>query len=422
MGAVKRHDLPVLVHYGSLIVGAITIMLFGRDQWFIGDDWDIIVPRADPDMMQPHVGHWNVLPALAFHGIRNLLGIDSYLPFLALALVAHFVVAHLIWRILVRIGVHAWLAVMLAATVVFFGGGADNILWAFQFGFMGAIACGLAVVLLFDAASLRPMRVLLIVVLSVAAPMLSGSGLPVLAAAFIVGVVRVGWLRTVAVLAPAGLSYLAWYFSYGVHGGTASAPFHGLPTLISAVRYAVTMLVGGLGLAFPVVWLGIVPALAVIAWFFVTVWRGIRSRAAPAYALVIGALLFVLLTTYSRMALGIESAVARRYTYALFVELLPALGLMLGWLLARGPRWRIAVLSIALLFFAWNAALLGFTAISEGKRESAMKARADWLLVQVVADPSNPHLLAERPDPGLSSNLYGADLLTLYREGRISLP
>src|SRR5690606_15071858 len=91
-----------------------------------------------------------------------------------------------------------------------------------------------------------------------------------------------------------------------------------------AALYAAAMFGGGLGRALPLIALGVVPALAVAVWFFASVRRGIRSPGAAAYALVIGAVVFVLLTTWARMSFGLTAAAAPRYAYVMVVMLLPA--------------------------------------------------------------------------------------------------
>ena len=101
---------PRTVHYAALFVSFFAILWIGRDQWFFGDDWAILAPRLDGSVMLPHVGHWNLIPAIVFPLVRNWLGLGSYLPYLALAVLAHLAVAHLGWRILGRIGTKPWVA------------------------------------------------------------------------------------------------------------------------------------------------------------------------------------------------------------------------------------------------------------------------------------------------------------------------
>src|SRR6185312_8041334 len=131
--SVRRLRGPSVFHYVSLFLGFLVILWIGRSQWFFGDDWAILAPHLDGAIMLPHVGHWNLIPAVAFQGVRDWLGLGSYLPFLALAVLAHLAVAHLGWRILLRVGTHPWVATLLSILVMLFGGGSENILWAFQF-------------------------------------------------------------------------------------------------------------------------------------------------------------------------------------------------------------------------------------------------------------------------------------------------
>src|ERR1700709_1529198 len=115
---------PRSAHYWSLGLGLAIILVIARNQWFFGDDWAILAPHLDGAVMQPHVGHWNLIPALVFPALRNLVGLGSYLPFLLLALLAHLAVAHLLWRILNRVGVPAWGATIVGLLVVLLGAGA----------------------------------------------------------------------------------------------------------------------------------------------------------------------------------------------------------------------------------------------------------------------------------------------------------
>src|SRR6188508_3441715 len=101
---------PVAAHFGSLVLGLAYILIIARDQWFFGDDWAILAPHLDGSVMLPHVGHWNLIPAIVFPAVRETFGLDTYLPYLALAVLAHLAVVHLVWRILNRVGVQPWIA------------------------------------------------------------------------------------------------------------------------------------------------------------------------------------------------------------------------------------------------------------------------------------------------------------------------
>lgn len=410
---------PATLHYASLVLGFVAILWIGRDQWFFGDDWAILVPRLDGSILVPHVGHWNMSPAIVFQLLRDWLGLGSYLPFLALAVLAHVAVVHLVWRILNRVGVQPWLASVLGIAVLLLGGASENIFWAFQFGFMGAIALSLWVLVLFD----RPrLNIALILVLSLLAPTFSGTAIPVLAAAAVVGIVRHGWWRTALLLLPTAISYLLWYLLV-VRGN--AVPTAGITTIggvAEAGLYAAAMYGGGLGRGLPVIWLGVIPALTTAVWAIRTVRGGLNSRATAAYALVVGSLVFAALTTYSRMSFGISAAASERYAYLMIVLLLPALGLQLTWLAAPGRRSFATVVAGLVLVIGFNTVDLAIEAQAQAVRETGSEKRIDADLVRLLNTPGDPALLARPADATWSPDLLGSDLLALYRSGEFPKP
>jgi hypothetical protein len=412
----RRSFNPVTIHYSALVLSFALILVLGRNQWFFGDDWAILVPRADSDIFLPHVGHWTLTPSVVFQLVRDWLGLGSYLPFLALAVVAHLAVAHLIWRILGRVGVDRWLATVLSILVMLLGGASENIFWAFQFGFMGAIALGLWVLLLFDRTTLN---VPLILVLSVLAPTFSGTAIPVLAAAAVVGFIRHGWWRTVLLLLPTAISYVTWYL---LVARDHPVPSSGIVSLGGALLYAAAMYGAGLGRALPWIGLGVIPALTTAIWFFATIRRGLKSVAAPAYAMVIGSVVFVALTTYSRMSFGLSGAAAERYAYLTVVLLLPAIGLQLTRLVRASKRAFIATVAVLGAFIAVNTVVLGVEAHAQAVIETGSELRVDTRLRALIADPKDAALLNSPPDAKWSPDLLGSDLLTLYRRGEIPRP
>ncbi|HEY5229664.1 MAG TPA: hypothetical protein VIJ11_02080 [Galbitalea sp.] len=409
---------PRVAHYGSLVVGLAIILVIARDQWFFGDDWAILAPHLDGAVMQPHVGHWNLIPAIAFQSLRNLVGLGSYLPYLALALLAHLAVAHLSWRILNRVGVPAWGATIVGFLIVLLGAGAENILWAFQFGFMGAVAVGLGLVLLLDRDRLGAGRVVAVIVLAILAPMFSGTFIPLLAAAAIVGIVRRGILRTTVLFLPAAAIYVTWYVSYALHDPATPQGVHTVAGAAFALVYAGAMLAGGLGRALPYIGLGFVPALAVIVWFVVTVRRGIRGPALAAYALACGAVVFVILTAYARSGFGLSAAAAQRYAYVTIVLLLPGLSLLVARLVRGRKRWTIAATVLALLLVVFNAGTLEVSGEVQAAREQASRLRidSDYRVVS-VAHPRRVVLDAPA-DPKWAPDLTGGDLRQLAAWGQ----
>jgi hypothetical protein len=411
----RRFLTPATVHVASLVLGLVVLLILGRDQWFFGDDWAILAPSLDSQFMAPHVGHWNLIPALVFPAVRTLVGLGSYLPYLALALLSHLAVVHLSWRILLRCGANAWLATVLAGMLIVFGGGAENILWAFQFGFMGALALGLLVVLLLDRE--KP-SIPLVIAISVIAPMFSGTALAALAAAGVLGWIRRGFLRTALTLLPAFLVYLSWYLlvarGYPASGdGVAS-----VADLGPALLFGAAMVVGGLGRALPFIGLGVIPAVAVLVWLVLRVRRGFRSAPPAALALAAGAFVFVALTSFSRVANGLSAAASERYAYVMVVLLLPVLALILTSLAQRSRGWSVAVVAVALVLVASNTVVLTIAAAAQAEREAASRARVLDSLDAVLRSPDDTALLEAPADPQWAPDLHGYDLLRLHQDGQ----
>jgi hypothetical protein len=409
---------PRVAHYASLVVGLAVILLIARNQWFFGDDWAILAPHLDAAVMQPHVGHWNLIPAVVFQGLRNLVGLGSYVPYLLLALAAHLAVAHLLWRILNRIAVPPWGATIAALLVVLLGAGAENILWAFQFGFMGAVAVGLAVLLLLDRDALGPVRVVGVIVLAILAPMFSGTFIPLLAAAAIVGIVRRGVLRTILLFLPAAAVYGTWYVIYALGNPDTPAGVHTFRGVLGALVYAGAMIAGGLGRALPWIGLGVIPAVAVVAWFVLTVRRGIRGPGLPAYAMVCGAVVFALLTAYARSGFGLSAAAAQRYAYVTIVLLLPALSLLAARLVRDRKRWTVIAAVLALALVVFNLGTLEVSGESQASREQASRTRVDATYRAVTAPNPSSQRLAAPADPAWAPDLTGADVRLLARWGQ----
>lgn len=411
---------PRTAHYASIVVGLVCILLVSSQQWFFGDDWAIIAPHLDGSAMTPHVGHWNLVPALVFPVLRDLFGLGSYLPFLAFALLAHVAVVHLIWRLMNRAGVLPWLSTALAAMLTVLGGAAENILWAFQFGFMGAVAIGLAVVLLLDREKpMPPILMGLVIALAAIAPMFSGTAIPLLAAAGILGWIRRGFLRTAVLLLPAAAVYLTWYVVVARAADLPSMGFSGPADIVPAILYAAAMYAGGLGRALPFIGLGVIPAIAVLVWAVVTIRRGVRGRAAVALALAGGSAVFVVLTTVSRLDNGLSSAAAQRYAYVTVTLLLPALGLVLSWLADRSRRALWICLGAVLALTVYNAVVLAVEAGFQAEREAGSRERIEESLEAVLDDPDDESRLNAPADPEWAPDLLGRDLLLLHENGQL---
>ncbi|MEO5922049.1 MAG: hypothetical protein ABIQ01_12995 [Pseudolysinimonas sp.] len=411
------HDLiatllrPLPVHLASLLVGLGALVVLGRDQWFSYDDWANLHPGWDAaGWLAGHQGHWNTAATLVFQVLRATVGLHSYLPYLALAFLAHLAVVHLLWRVMLRSGVRPWLATGLAAAVIFLGSAAENLLWAFQFGFVGAIALGLLVMLLVDRQGLGIARVAAIVILSVASLTFSGTALPLIAAALVLSWIRRGWWRSLLLFAPAGLIYLAWLLAFS--GGTpASLAPHGVAIVTAAPVFFAAMFAAGYGQFVGVVVLGPLVAIALAAWL-VTRFRHWRGTEAIAYALLLGSGVFAVLTAASRSGGELSAAGAQRYVYVIVALALPTMGLALGWVASRG-RAAVVVVTVAIaLVGAVNVVLLvvraGEQATTEQRVQREVSAALSLAGDQTIPDGALP-VIVEAPDLTMRDLRSGLD-------------
>ena len=143
-----------LAVFGVLAVASVPLYLaLARHEWFFLDEWDFLANRTAwnlGDLLRPHTDHWTTLPILAWRALWWTVGLRSYLPYVFLSVLAHVAVAALTRAVMRRAGVDPWIATIVAGVVLFFGAGAENIMYAFQITFTGALAFGLGQLLLAD--------------------------------------------------------------------------------------------------------------------------------------------------------------------------------------------------------------------------------------------------------------------------------
>ncbi|MDP9027651.1 MAG: hypothetical protein M3N46_08830 [Actinomycetota bacterium] len=378
---------PVVVHVALLLIGFVALAAVASREWFFFDDWYFLV--KDPGVVwAPHVGHWNTVPALILRATQSIFGMSNYLPFALPAILVHLGAAHFVWRISVRIGVRPWLATAFTGLLVFLGAGAEAIDWAVQIGFVGAITGLLAVILLLDREKVGFGRIVsasALVLLSLAS---SEVCLPFIPVAMVIALLRHGLRTTAAIFTVPCAAFLAWFVFIG-HTDPNLDRAHNLGQVLLVPQYAVTMLSDGLGRMFPITVLGGLVFVAVGVWWLFSVRATFRSPAPSArvaYLLFLAAPTFALLTGYSRIGGGMNTATSSRYVYVIVVAIAPLLGLGFDRLTRRAPVTPAFVL--VLILTLWN---IGGLAIALDTRiQRADSTRVE--LAQVAA------LLATRPD------------------------
>ena len=375
-----------LIAIGAATVVGLVILWLSRSFKFYFDEWDFILaaPTWTPaSLLEPHNQHPSMLLISVYAVLLNTVGLRSYLPYMAVLLVLHAATAVLLFELVRR---RAGDLIGLAAGALFLvlGAGWENLLWAFQIGFVGAVACGLGMLIALatlDGQSPRTRRRLAVaVVLLIASLMFSGIGLGFWVAAAVLFLATPGRRRDVLVLLPIAVAFGAWYLAYGRHGATPSvAPSAGnVLALPLYVAWGVGSAIAGLaGLGGPI---GL--PLALVAGG-VTAYRWWRRHTLDAFALaVVAALLsFYLVVGLNRAQLGFEQSGAGRYVYegaAFWLLLLADTARDLPW---RGT-WRPALVACLFLACFSNAVLLGSYAAA--KTVQMQREDADIFALQLV--------------------------------------
>jgi hypothetical protein len=393
---LDRFDALVVI---AAFVAVAVLVWLGLGLTFFADEWGIIADRAvtPEDLVRPFNEHWLAVTIVVYRALLAVVGMDTYVPYLALLAILHATVAVLVYA-LVRRRTLPWVAVGITVVVLLFGSGFENLFWGVQIGFVGATALGLGALLLLDDVPTLPGpgRVAAATGLLVIAVMTSGYGL------FMLGLVgldvlldprRRKWI--VPLLIPAAV-YGVWYVTLGRSGiATYGNPFTP-ETLVALPRFIVDGMATAFGSA-----LGGGAALGRIVLVALAVWIGYlaaRRRSIPRRAI---ACLLAIAAEYAivgivRAQLEVDASLYTRYAYLSGILALIAIASILGrpWIPAARRPLVVAVGVVVLAFsLIWNVTLL-----LAGRQLYA--ERADLTRAFVVLGTTDP--LPPGVDPELS--------------------
>jgi hypothetical protein len=324
-----------------------------RHYWFFQDEWVFLVDRDGgslDDLLRPHNEHWSTVPILVYRVLWRVFGLNTYVPYQGLVIALHLTAAVLLRVVMRRAGAGPWMSTAAASMFLLLGGaGWQNIVWAFQIGFVGSLVCGLAHLLLADHDGPSDRRDALGLTFAVLGLMCSGVAVTMV---FIVGLavlIRRGWRLAILHTAPPAAIFLAWWLGFGrsaYQGSEASigsvAQFvqHGLRNAVARMAED------------PAVELALVVILVVglvLAWTPLGRVERRRQAAMPA-AMLAGAVVFMAIAATGRAGeYGIEFAERWRYVHLLAALLAPALAVAAG---AVARRWRVATPPLIVLFLA----------------------------------------------------------------------
>jgi hypothetical protein len=408
-------------HALSLGAGALLILVLHRDQWFSFDEFAFLLPDG-PELFDAHVGHWSTAPMLIYDAYVALFGIDSYLPWSITITLLHLGVAHLVWRLCLRAGVAPAIATAAVAVLVVLGSGGENILWGFQIGYVGAIAFGLLAFLLAWDPARSTARFVAAVAVSVFSLTWSGTSIPLVVATAAVVWWSQGWRRAlIAALVPAAV-YLTWYAVFALGTGPDTGGFGAQKLFVEMPLFLGVLVVLGFGAVFPLVVPGVLVVIAVVIWLVPTLRRrDLRVAAATPLILAGAAVVFALLTAFSRASLSVGSGRAGRYVYFVVVLVLPLLAWALTRVVARFPRRGIPVALVALIALAgYQGVILGFEAARQAEIEQHTHRVLSAALALHADDPDALDA-GRRPDPVWAPDLTLGSLVELAENRRIGI-
>ncbi len=393
-----------LVHGLTLVAGAGVLLVANRNQWFAGDEWNFIVNRsphgATLGLFTPHNEHWSTIPVLVYQALLATVGLRSYLPYVSVVIALHLALTHLLWRASLRAGASPPLATGLATVFVVLGAGAENLLWAFQVGFVGAVAFGWAAVLLHDHDGSFARRDLGGWAASVAALMCAGQGVVMVGMATLTVALRRRRLRdTVLTGAVPGLVFATWWLvagrgASGTDESTDGAVWR-IPEFVwTGLTHTAETVTGVPGA-------GAVLVLALVVWSARhTDLAGGRSSAA--FAGGIGALVTYLVIAAGRVGMGLEAATASRYLYLAAALLLPLVALALSRSFPRRESTQLVLLGLCGLLAVHNVGLLR-ERTSEEMGDEQPFAGTVVAAAGIVAE--GEEMLSERLDPRRNPDL-----------------
>lgn len=392
------------------VAAPLLLFRYGDYHWFFRDDLEFLTDRAAdgrPPWLEPHGGaHLVAVPRLVSYVLWQFFGMRSYLPYQACVVALHLTVAVLLRVVMRRAGVGPWLASAIAAVFVLFGPGAQNIVWAFQVTFTGALAWGLAQLVLADHDGPIGRRDLVALGFGVLAVASSGVGIATTMAVGVAVLVRRGWKAAAVQTVPLGLLYVGWVIAFDASTGEGLTPTVGL--VAGWVRETYLGAFEAVG-RWPV--LTVVLAIGAGAGLVLLV-RGASSplaalrRIGVPIGLAVGGLAFTLMTAWGRAGIQpAELARSSRYVHIVAATILPLLAVGLAELGRRWPRAAPVLVAVVLLPIPFN--LGGFTPPVFGQPYMDERERLLTTAPRVEVADEVPPWVQPVPDPFMGEVTMG---------------
>ncbi len=400
-----------------LAASLIVFYLVGRNQWFIRDDWAFIFTREKVhqasglgDMLfMAQDGHWMTIPIVIWRGIHAVFGTGSYWPYLLPTMACHVGVAVLVRKLSIRVGVSEWTATILAGTLVVFGSGWENIVFAIQLVYNLSLLAFLVQLRLMDHDGPPDRRDAFGAVAGLVAVASSGFGPFFIFGILFFAVIRRRWRAAIIATVPMGVASAWWWLFWG--SDPAGDSIGSSPSQVPAyVNRGLSAVFQGLTSTASLVGISLIATLAVVLW---------RRRDAEAHdvvlTLAVTATLIYVGLGVQRGGLGVDTAANSRYVYVGAVLLIPAFGIAVDQLARLGSP----------VVWAGRLLLIGATAMNIGALRSnsndwANRAIAERHVLELVAASPTVTTVDQSIAPlPFSPDVRIGDLRALIADGAI---
>ena len=204
-----------------MIIDLLLLLDMGRGLSFFYDDWDFVTQDYGGglhSLLAAHVGNISFFPIAIYKVLFHLVGLNHYAVYRLVLVSIHFYNAGLVFLLSSR-RMSRVQALLAMALVLFLGAAWEDLLWAFQIGYLLSVAGGLTAWVLLE----RDDRAGdLLAMLGIVVAMGSSSiGIPVMIGIAVELAWRRQWRREWLVAIPAVI-YALWYLRYGESQITAN--------------------------------------------------------------------------------------------------------------------------------------------------------------------------------------------------------
>jgi hypothetical protein len=395
-GAFWRSATPLAL--AAMLASGVLITVLATRISFLLDDWTYILYRRAFNLdafLKPANEHFVAGPVAVFKLLLATFGMGSTLPYRLVA-TAMFLLGTWFLFVWIRRRIGQWPALIAALPILFLGAAFDDLLWFASITFLGAMACGLGMLVALDRHD-RPGDRLACAWL-VGSLLFSSLWLAFAVGAAVDVILRRGerdWRRRAYIVVVPVILYAIWWLGWG-HTAESSFSLHNLATTpLFVLDSSAAAIAALLGLATPVEGIA-APAgldcgrpLAVLLGGL-AVWRLVQLERVPRSLWVV---LAIVLSFWILGGLDVKSgrvAWASRYQYpAAAMVLLVAADLLRGVRLERRLIWP----AIAIVAGAVASNVLFLHESYESYERTSRIERADLAAVEIARDTVEPGLI-----------------------------